>query len=179
MIPSIDQLNAAKGRLRVLIHNDLSSPISPLLVSHRGLCEHQDQVGMAYLRALKEIKVWPIEKSMRKGTADEIWTRLNQFQYTPAVSGCDGCNINFKEHILVVQKSMSKFISGLCLDCVQLGATQEKHMVEECHRRGRHKRDCGTKSVRWDHGCRVRHNQPTWYYSTRAKKFYNKRLMQL
>jgi hypothetical protein len=123
---------------------------------------------MAYLRALTKIKVWPVAKSMRMASVDDIRGRLLRFD-THEITNCS-CNFNYPQHVLAVHVALPDYIPGLCLDCIRLGITKEKHMRVECHERAKHKRECAAISVRWDANCRVRHNQPTWYYSTRAKE---------
>lgn len=171
-------LNAAKGSLRNKLHTGLFGATKGFKDHDEAGCAHEDKNAMDYERALMRIKVWPIETSMGHSSASTILERLLSYSFTPA-EDCKNCWKDYEGTVLGVQAKMSHYFDGLCLDCIRDGVTQSKHLLSECKYGDweDHRELCGFSD--WDSFCRVDHDEPTWFHSTRAKKFRKHRVKQI
>lgn len=92
--------------------------------------------------------------------------RLDDFGYNRKVTTCRRCSHDFKRGVEEAVKTVRKYSDGLCLDCMN-------DSEESARNKGRAMRDpyWNRKHIGdWSGGCRVTHNEPTWYYSNFARK---------
>ncbi|RAK97295.1 uncharacterized protein BO80DRAFT_364335 [Aspergillus ibericus CBS 121593] len=171
----MQQLNAARGRLRNILHKGLFERIGEI-VKH-GNCSCKETTVFDYLRELSRIKVWPLEDSLRDMSIDEIiehlWrfdsARMRQYRGTSSDnrSGEQWCSCRFSWHLVVQSAAsrVSEYFDGLCLDCMD----SSKNL-----RDGGNKDDdywhYHEKFKRFDAKCRVDHGQPTWYFSFMGRR---------
>jgi hypothetical protein len=164
-----EQLNSAKGRLRNILHKELYSPIDRILMCHANSnrCERHPNVLYMYELALKGTGAWPLESKM---TGNSINRMLDMFEGIkvpgegPAAGKrCRACNFNFKP---IVQKAVSvtkKYFDGLCLDCMDASRPKFGDDDKDYWRHDE-------LDVEWDAGCRIRHEQATWWFSFMGRK---------
>ncbi len=126
-----------------------------------------------YEQHLFTIGVWPMELVFLKESISQILTRLKAFSFEPKARMCETCRHpsvsnaififeraqNYKEHIKLVIKHVSEYFDGLCLDC--LDRSQPKTGSTHSY----YWRHASLNQKEWCKGCRVKHKQPTWYFS--------------
>ncbi|KAL8678703.1 MAG: hypothetical protein Q9186_004978 [Xanthomendoza sp. 1 TL-2023] len=157
----MQQLNAARGRLRTIVHRDLYVANEELL---KASCKCKAETLFGYEKRLTDIEVWPIEKVFQKSSMATTIDRLAKFSYEPHSSACRDCRKDYKALVQVAREKTKRYFDGLCLDC--LDASKPK--------------TSNTDTDYWSHddldedaiiyGCRVVHRQPTWYFSYMGRR---------
>ena len=155
-----EQLNAAKGRLRTILQRDLFKPIDPLL--RDAHCPCKAETVFSYQKALMFIDVWPLENVAFNTPMNEILNRLDGFAYTPQEHACDPCSKPLEYAVEAAESHTRDYFDGLCLDCMDKhkAKTGDEDTDYVLHNKLRH----------WDLGCRVRHGEPSWYFSFMGRK---------
>jgi hypothetical protein len=77
---SVEQLHAARGRLRTFLHERLFTRVGEIL--SKANCDCKEYAVFHYLRELREICVWPLEDELRKASISEIPRRMQRFNGT-------------------------------------------------------------------------------------------------
>ncbi|KAL8912489.1 MAG: hypothetical protein Q9171_002502 [Xanthocarpia ochracea] len=157
----IQQLNAAKGRLRTVLHRDLYEPNDQLL---RADCICKAETLWGYEKALTLCGAWPLERVAQHTAMYQILELLRTFSYTPPSEACSSCRQNYKSIVEGAESRSRCYFDGLCLDC--MGGSKESTARED--------------SDYWNHndpkendkisGCREEHTQPTWYFSYMGRR---------
>ncbi|PWY77004.1 hypothetical protein BO70DRAFT_388391 [Aspergillus heteromorphus CBS 117.55] len=167
------QLNAARGRLRTILHSGLFERLGTLVAC--GTCGCKELTVFEYLRELRRINVWPLEDSMKKTSIDDILVRLNGFSQSrmrkrvDSAAGepkhCMSCNINWDATVRSVNDRVRNYFGGLCLDCMDKTKNLRLH--------GSHDDDYWHYWERYqsyDSKCRISHGEPTWYFSFMGRR---------
>ncbi|MCJ1393210.1 hypothetical protein MMC18_006082 [Xylographa bjoerkii] len=153
----LQQLNAAKGRLRTLLHQELWRPGEKLI---EAPCMCSKATFHDYHRSLYVIVIYPLETVLRKTSMAELLSRLDLFDYNAEHTACVRyCQQNFRTLIEHSQVYLGEYFDGLCLDCISSCKTKtgDKDWDYWKHH--------DLKQHEWVTGCRIPHKQPTWYYS--------------
>lgn len=167
-----EQINAARGRLRVILHRELYAEVGDIV--NNGECSCKELTTFEYLRELGRIEVWPLEDSMRNQSIQEMLERLSLFDEknmrsytnprTGKVGSCNSCNQSWGEIVLRAASTVSKYFDGLCLDCMDLS----KDLRSGGDRDDDYWRHNELRN--WDSGCRIKHGEPTWYFSFMGRR---------
>jgi len=147
-----EQLNAARGRLKVVLHQYLWAPAGELLVS---TCECKNSTFFDY-----NLDIWPVERAWQKMSATEIPGVLPRFSYTPPPEKRCSHGREFESVVRSANSKVKKYFDGLCLDCMDGSKSKDVNMDYCSHNEER----------KWDLGCRISHGQPTWFYSFMGRK---------
>ncbi|OJJ66348.1 hypothetical protein ASPBRDRAFT_665892 [Aspergillus brasiliensis CBS 101740] len=73
----IQQVNAARGRLRTILHRELYDKLGQIVKT--GKCSCKELTTFEYLRELGRIQVWPLEDSMRNQSVQDMLGKLSLF----------------------------------------------------------------------------------------------------
>ncbi|PYI02623.1 hypothetical protein BO78DRAFT_453536 [Aspergillus sclerotiicarbonarius CBS 121057] len=172
----VQQLNAARGRLRNILHQGLFEQIGGI-VQH-ATCPCKETTVFEYLRELSRIKVWPLEDSLKDVSINDIILQLRRFDSArmrkykgPPPRHVDDweqlcpCSHDWERVVLSAANRVSNYFDGLCLDCMDTS---------------KNLRDGGSKDddywhyyelfQRYDARCRVNHGEPTWYFSFMGRR---------
>ncbi|KAL4799596.1 hypothetical protein BDV19DRAFT_385364 [Aspergillus venezuelensis] len=150
-------------RLRNILLNGLLDRVETLLDSEA--CECCFKTVYNYLKELKRIKVWPLEKRMKNANINDLLARLKNFDdANVSFKEQNGCHLCSKSWLSVVSEASRKvreYFDGLYLDC--MAAT------ENSKSRSRPDDDddywgFGSYHHRYDRWCPVTHGEPTWYF---------------
>lgn len=159
LLCSTEQLNAARGRLKVILQESSWNLVDKLL---RAPCHCKYTTLHGYMKALSDLGVWPLEKVWNKRySIAEILEALRKFNWEPTTTGCNVCNSTSFTHtvLLAVEKTQS-YLDGLCLDCMNQFKTRDD---DEDYWLQHTKRD-------YDGNCRIKHGEPTAYFSFMGRK---------
>ncbi|QDS75098.1 hypothetical protein FKW77_007093 [Venturia effusa] len=180
----IQQLNAARGRLRTILHRESWKPINRLLkfscscsdvalpsgaipactckFKNISPCTCRADTVSGYERALQRTQAYPLEETWHKNCADDILSRLKDFGYTVPSGACGNCTQNYTREIAHAISGVRTYFDGLCLDCMNASKrkTSRDEKLDENDVYWIH-----NQTRQWDEDCRVTHGQPTWYYS--------------
>lgn len=155
----IQQINAAKGRLRTVLHQGLFTPNDSLL---RASCACKEKTLYGYEKALYNINVWPLERVAQSPSISEILDRLDNFTYEAHKDACISCRKNYNEAVKSTKKWVKSYFDGLCLDCLMKSKTGDMNKDYWVHNElDQHERVFG---------CRFNHSQATWYFSFMGRK---------
>lgn len=116
-----EQLNAAKSRLKTILHRDLYNPIDALL--KRAPCACKPHVLFAWEQALAATGVWPLETSFAKSSVNDILRQLEtnfRAAYQPQGCGLPFCSFSFSEVVRVAVEKTRGYFDGLCLGASSL-----------------------------------------------------------
>lgn len=175
LISGLEQLNAAKGRLRTVILNELFRPNENLL--RRG-CRCKETTLFGYEKELYTIQVWPLERAHQRSSMSTILELLNRFSFEAKENACVVCRKDYRKIVEDAQVKTRHYFDGLCLDCMDRTkpVTKDEDMDYWRHNILR-------ESDFFNH-CRKPHQQPTWYFSfmgrieVRNRFFQNRRNWQ-
>ena len=165
----LEQLNAAKGRLRTVLHRGLFEPCESMF---RATCSCRNETLYDYQNHLYDIGVWPLETIFMKHSMSEILERLDDFSYEAKPEACLGCRKNYQAHVEEVASELDEYIDGLCLDCLDRSKAKLTNIDKDYW--SHHK----LKETDWVNGCRFRHKQPTWYFSYMGRKEDRDRMLK-
>ncbi len=154
-------MNAAKGRLRTIIHNGLFEPNDKLL---QATCTCKEVTLFNYEKALYNIKVWPLERTAQTTTMTEILDRLNDFHCEPKENACGNCRSDYQSTVKLAQKRTREYFDGLCLDCMNKNKAKTGDEDED------YWQHIDFRNQDYSRYCRKSHGQPTWYFSFMGRK---------
>ncbi|MCJ1323104.1 hypothetical protein MMC15_008456 [Xylographa vitiligo] len=157
--PSVveEQISAAKGRLRTILHIRLFHPIDALLDAN---CPCSAPTLKGYERALKMIGAWPIEREAVKYSMHVLLEKLRMFVWKPQEPICQrSCSRDYQRLVGNARDITSVYFNGLCLDCIDSSKLRTGDIDLDYWRHGNICED------KWFTGCRVPHRQPSWYFS--------------
>ncbi|KAL5361593.1 hypothetical protein BJX96DRAFT_166010 [Aspergillus floccosus] len=138
----IQQLNAARGHLRNILHRDLFEETKSMI--NYGAC----------------VKIWSMEEVASRNSINKILEWLEEFdeekmrdKMSSSAFGskplCNSCNRPWKGIVDDAIETVRTYFDGLCLDCMGKSKTV-------------------VRSV--DDDCRVRHREPTHYFSFMGRR---------
>ncbi|KAL8897858.1 MAG: hypothetical protein Q9207_006987 [Kuettlingeria erythrocarpa] len=157
----IQQLNAAKGRLRTVLFRGLWAPCHRLLNSS---CTCRKATLYDYQQHLYSINVWPLETVFLHKSINEILENLTKFSYEAPAGACVLCRQNYKNIVTRVEENVSAYFDGLCLDCLDRSKPKTGDVDMDYWRHHE------LKEHEYTSGCRFPHRQPTWYFSFNGRK---------
>ncbi|KAL3459539.1 hypothetical protein BJX64DRAFT_301271 [Aspergillus heterothallicus] len=141
----IQQLDAARGRLRNVLHNSLFDQAATLL-SDDG-CNCRFATFYNYFKELKRIEVWPLENTMKHASINMLLYRLTEFDPAAVrakhLPPCATCDKNW--------------------DMVVWHATNDGRDPE-------HEYWFSHTIKQWGRFCRISHGNPTWYFSYMGRR---------
>lgn len=114
-----EQINAARGRLKTILHRGLYEPVDRMLAS--ATCSYREKVLWQYFKALTETRAWPIESAAGKCGMRILLDRLKNFEYwDPHEEGsCKDpyCSrgMEFTVSVEAAIKETEEYFKGLCL----------------------------------------------------------------
>ena len=152
------QLNAAKGRLRTILSRMLYRPIEHLLAAS---CKCKAETLWGYEKALLLARVWPLEQTEKHNSMDTILERLDTFKYKVAEAACMyPCHRNYESIVADAKAHTESYFDGMCLDCMDRMKPKTGDRNDDYWRHNNFRLE-----DEWFVGCRIKHKQPTWYFS--------------
>ncbi|KAK2792867.1 hypothetical protein FQN52_002545 [Onygenales sp. PD_12] len=149
---AIEQMNAAKGRLRNILEEELSKDYERIVSSSR--CSCRDKTVCDYMRQLGRIGVWPMRKKLRDTSIHGLLARLEKF--TIGNTRCQSCAApDWRAIVRKAATHTNEYFDGLCLDCMHRSEAR-LHLDDD---------DLNFHHVYSPH-CRTTHGQPTRYFSS-------------
>ena len=173
-------MNAAKGRLRTILHYGLFGPNEKLLGAS---CICRKETLYDYEKHLFDIEVWPLEQVGQKVCISTILDGLQKFSFEPKSTACYTCTrpcrvrgdfmmIDYNHHVKGVVDRVREYFDGLCLDCLD----RTKPKFEDTDKDYWLHASLG--ECDWCRGCRVKHKQPTWYFSFMGRQDERDRMIK-
>jgi len=97
----------------------------------------------------------------------ELLDHLEQFVYVPHEEACSGCrHLNIEDIVEQAEIRARGYFEGMCLDCMDRSKPRFGKNVDMDywyhHTKKEHEWILPREGAK---PCRVRHHQPTWYYS--------------
>lgn len=166
----LEQMNAAKGRLRTELHRMTFEPIRHLL---NATCHCKEKTLFQYVKALHSTGVWPLDPVWPKNSVNDILTRLNKFSYKPPPNACGKfCQRNYEKDVGQAISHVREYFDGLCLDCMDKSMPKTRDYDTDYWYHNR------LEKRKWNRGCRVEHGQATWYFSFMGRKEDQERFLK-
>ncbi|KAI0871490.1 hypothetical protein GGS24DRAFT_503766 [Hypoxylon argillaceum] len=178
----LSQLSAARGSQRTRLDKWLPHVLAPC-EDHAGEC--LDVMIFSHKKSLLLTGIQSLFSLIdHKRTLNELLNHLDKYQFVlapvkPRYSGqeinpwwskdlCRRCTGHrlvdqaeyLTSNVLSASKRVRRNFGGLCLDCMHKFKTYGDHSDYFMHDRHGH----------YDRGCRVKHGQPTWYFSYMGRK---------
>jgi len=149
----------------------------------RARCRDKAEVLFAYEQLLIRSGAWPLEACFLQNSVEYTLRKLEQVApsvWQPTDCGSKYCSFDFGYTIGKARMEVKALFDGLCLGMSALlsYSLTSSLTTDLCHI------DCETasdpasgekangmywskteKGINWDKGCRIRHGQPTWYFS--------------
>ena len=97
-------------------------------------------------------------------TVNNILDRFDNFSYTPAANACSTCQQDYEGQVDRSTQFVREYFDGLCLDCMDKSKPKTKD--EDTDFWAHNELTLGS----WDRGCRIKHGEPTWYFSFMGRK---------
>ncbi|KAF7162844.1 hypothetical protein CNMCM5623_007966 [Aspergillus felis] len=174
-----EQLNAAKGRLRTILHLALFKRVNEII--DRATCACKEQTFFDFLKELRRIDVSPLDLSSTKASVAEMLDRLRQYDgkntrsHGPSSNDTSlnqsrqrPCSVCWLDGDTIVQQAIgrvSSYFDGLCLDCTD--------RTKDLRIEGNKDQDYWFHNEwkeSYDRRCRISHGEPTWYFSFMGRK---------
>ena len=150
--------------------NGLFRPNEELL---KASCKCRKETLYDYEKALYGIKVWPLEKAFQQSTVTEILDRLDRFQFESATTACGTCKQDYKRIVSEAEQGTRDYFDGMCLDCSDMTKSIKEDADMDYWKHDQ------LKETDWMKRCRVKHKQPTWYFSFMGRKIVRDRFLQM
>ena len=151
-------LNAAKGSVRKDLSKDLFKVIQRLL---RATCDKKEDLMFKYVQQLTKTNVWPLDLYYSSNSIEGTLEGLRNFEFPPTGHDCGVYPKDFKELVEQAVAYTKDCFQGLCLDCISRADKSNDDLKGHMERNAR--------SGKWDKGCRIDHQQPSWYFSFIAR----------
>ncbi|KAL8950569.1 MAG: hypothetical protein Q9222_003403 [Ikaeria aurantiellina] len=158
------QINAAKSRLRTVIHRELYNPNDKLL---QATCSCKEVTLYNYEKALTNIKVWPLEKIAQSTPMREIIRRLDNFSFEAKPNACIGCRQGYKGLVDAAQSKTRFYFDGLCLDCMDQSKSEDDDAAYFLHKNADGRRPGEMEKIVCVRGT---HTQPGWCFSFMGRR---------
>ena len=165
----LEQLNAAKGRLRTVIHQELFRPNEDLL---KASCNCKEMTLFGYEKALYSIGVWPLERTCQRSPMKTILERLDNFSFETTKGSCSFCRSDYKKSVETAQIITRSYFDGLCLDCMD----RTKPVTRDADMDYWQHNSLNEKDFMYH--CRNKHHQPTWYFSFMGRQEVRNRFLR-
>ncbi|KAJ5534618.1 hypothetical protein N7527_000872 [Penicillium freii] len=168
----MQQLNAARGRLRTILQRSLFEDVNVAIDSARCDCAARNL--FSYMRELHRIGVRPLDSDIHKNCVRDIIDRLKNFDddqitksYPASARRCNACSRSWKRVVEYTRKQVESYFHGLCLDCMQNHPDENSEYWA-----------LDIPRYVYDKTCRIRHGEPTWYFSFMGRRDRNPYRMQ-
>ncbi|KAJ6023894.1 hypothetical protein N7540_004691 [Penicillium herquei] len=155
----IQQMNAARGRLRTMLQRTLFNGIMRIL--NTSSCSCKERTVFDFLKELNSIDVCPFTNVLYRTSVSEILRRLKDFDGAHIRSPNRDCD-RFQGICGKRRSEVAGYFDGMCLDC--MGQNPDPRS-DYWRMRGR----SGT-SGSFDRNCRIHHGEPSWYFSFMGKR---------
>jgi len=169
-------LNTAKSKVRKDLHSKLYKIIEADIKQDH--CEHAEKIVYSFMMELQRLKASFLDLDNTYISTIDLLNRLKDFTWNPKQTCrlCHGLN-NVDNSVRKAVLEVRNYIDGQCLDDINK-ENAFKHNVKDCPYGDwmDHRDTCGRDN--WSVGCRQKHGQPTWYYSSSASDFHKNRLFQ-
>jgi hypothetical protein len=145
-------------------------------------CPLREKVLWQYSTALTETDAWPLESFAPKVSIQHLLQRLKSFEYKDPHHDEHythmRCGHNFKRVVENAIDATERLFDGLCLGKQIFNVDIDSVTNEKSGcRNGTSNTDeekeyweRKDKRLQWGSGCRIRHQEPTHYYSTMVRK---------
>ncbi|CAG8898005.1 unnamed protein product [Penicillium egyptiacum] len=159
----MQQLTAARGRLRTILQRSLFEDVN-VMIDH-ARCDCAAQNIFSYMRELHRIGVKPLDSDIHKNCVLDILNRLANFDEDkmadrdPWVPTCEACSHSWKRLVGHAQRHVQNYFDGLCLDCMKNQPNENSEYWA-----------FGTPRYEYDGTCRISHGEPTWYFSFMGRR---------
>ena len=152
-------VNGARGSLRSKMIRALFSPVSAFL---RMTCKCKEKSLFAYNLGLSKTGIWPLQDHYKKSIRQVLDSPgFEDFHCVIPDNACFRCtSILQPDNITKIRHNLLCDFDGLCLDCAKMTKTRNVDDDYWLHDAAR----------KWDEDCRIRHGQPTWYFSFMGRK---------
>ncbi|KAL8687826.1 MAG: hypothetical protein Q9218_006106 [Villophora microphyllina] len=160
----IQQLNAAKGRLRTILHAKIWELIDEILNSS---CSLKEKTMFGYIKALTATRAFPLDPIWPKWEVTRVLAHLRSFSYESPKCTDQYCRChrrNFDGAIIKACNIVAGYCDGLCLDCMN------KSMPKTADYDTDYWLHNDLDEDDWDRECRVSHDEPTWYFSFMGRR---------
>ncbi|KAK3718872.1 hypothetical protein LTR37_004788 [Vermiconidia calcicola] len=163
----VQQINAAKGRLKGILFRGLYKPIKDSFTGPH--CDCKFKTYYTYEQALFKTGAWPLEDTFLYNSITKLLRMLGNFMLgnfrSKAVGPemCAKCRFDVHKVVPEALSETSDSFDGLCLDCMNTSNPKVGDADEEYWRHAE-------QGTAWDAHCRVRHSQPSWYFSFMGHK---------
>lgn len=152
-----EQLNAARERLRTILQRSLFEDVNSIIDHAR--CDCAAQTFFSYMRDLHKIGIKPLDSEIYKNCVRDILNRLASFKEDnmankPSVQRCEECFHWWKWIVDHAIGQVESYFDGLCLDCMKNHPDEDSEYWA-----------LDAMRYVYDTTCRIRHGEPTWYFS--------------
>ncbi|KAL2705955.1 hypothetical protein AAEP93_001205 [Penicillium crustosum] len=155
----MQQLNAVRRRLRTILQRSLFEDVNVAIdYAH---CDCVARNIFFYMRELHRIGVRPLDGDIHKNCVRDILDRLVNFDndtitnsHPESAQICNSCSRSWKRVVEYTRRQVESYFDGLCLDCMQNTPDENSEYWA-----------LDTPGYVYDNTCRIRHGEPTWYFS--------------
>lgn len=155
-----DALNGAKGNLRCKILKGLFTPVGGFLDQK---CTCRKDSLYEYCQGLSKTGIWPLESHMKKA-AQTLLDTFGDFECETPDDACRECRSRLQDaSIQRTRENVQNSFDGLCLDCMDNSKPKDGKNADNTYWQHDVLRQ-------WSRGCRVEHDQPTWYWSFMGRR---------
>ena len=116
------------------------------------------------------MKVWPLEQTAQKTSISGILSRLESFSYEASSEACGVCRFNYNGHVAESRAKVESYFDGLCLDCMDRSQPKSGNIDMDYWRHDR------LSESEYIAGFRIKHKQPTWYFSFMGRQEERERI---
>lgn len=113
----VENLNAARGRLKSVLHGKLYDCVDTLL--EFAACHLRKDVLWGYFTALNQTQSWPLERYAARYCIQELLENLESFDYVDPhprrTCADDCCGQNFNKVVRKAIEATGSLFDGLCL----------------------------------------------------------------
>jgi len=114
----------------------------------------------------------PLEDNFPRTSMATILHRLEDFSFEPKKGACRSCRVDYNTLVENASRKTLDYFDGMCLDCMDRTkpVTKDEDMDYWYH-----------KNLNQDYftgRCRVKHGQPTWYFSFMGRKIIRDRFLR-
>ncbi|THW23788.1 hypothetical protein D6D23_05490 [Aureobasidium pullulans] len=149
-----EQIRGAAGRLKTILGNDLWRPIESLMGAS---CECKENTLFAFQHALWMTHGFPVDHASQNNSITKILVNLAKFE-SPKIKTCLICHHEWDSIVWQARRAAWDRFDGLCLDCMDPDQPKFNDKHEDYWRHL-------TYPMKWDRNCRIKHGEPTWYFS--------------
>lgn len=135
-------------------------------------CKHWAETAGYYLEALQDTGAYPLELTFSRNSIARLTYKLGKF--IMAHEGkCHFCKRDWRAQVALAREKTLSHFDGLCIDCMDKSRFKKGNQDED------YWRGLGNVEGRWDHGCRVRHGECTWYVSWCGRDEHRLKLLDM